>query len=404
LTSLKTPVRVSPTLLECVSGIISERLTGGQVDMPATLKRRSMRSSSPGVESPARIAVIGVGGGGCNSVIRMLKSKPIPGVSYFCVNTDIKSLQLARRATQIQIGQALTRGMGAGGDPEIGGQAADQGRQILKHSLKGVDLVFLAAGMGGGTGTGAAPVVAEVAREVGALVVGVVTTPFSFEGARRLDTALAGVGTLRGKVDNLIVIHNEKLLKLLQEDVSMEEALRRADEAVTFGVHSVAELVNLPGEINVDLADVKTIMKTPGGALMAIGEGSGPNGAMDAARQAISNPLLDLSIDGARAVLFNVSGGRNLKLSAVNATGEFIASKVDYDAPIFFGMVNDASLGDRVRITLIATGLNYDGDANYSTGEDSQLGTSYLNADGELDLPPFLRRDRLGGRRRARTV
>ena len=368
--------------------------------MPATPRRRSTRPSSSTPDAPARIAVIGVGGGGCNAVIRMLRAKPIPGVNYFCVNTDVKSLQLARRAQQIQIGQTLTRGMGAGGDPEIGGQAADQGRQLLKRSLRGADLVFLAAGMGGGTGTGAAPVVADVAREVGALVVGVVTTPFSFEGARRLDTALSGVSVLRERVDNLIVIHNERLLGLFQEDVSMEEALQRADEAMTLGVHSVAELVNLPGEINVDLADVKSIMKMPGGALMAIGEGEGPDAAMDAARRAVSSPLLDLSIDGAHGVLFNVSGGPALKLSAVNATGEFIAAKVDLDAPIFFGMVNDPSLGDRVRITLIATGLGADGGGAPDSGTDPLLWDAHPTGDAELDLPPFLRQDRLGRRRR----
>ena len=368
--------------------------------MPTTPRRRPARPSPPTPDAPAHIAVIGVGGGGCNAVMRMLKAKPIPGVSYFCVNTDIKSLQLANRAKQLQIGQTLTRGMGAGGDPEVGGQAADQGRQLLKRSLRGTDLVFLAAGMGGGTGTGAAPVVADVAREVGAMVVGVVTTPFSFEGARRLNTALSGVGALRERVDNLIVIHNERLLGLFHEDVSMEEALQRADEAVTLGVHSVAELVNLPGEINVDLADVKSIMKVPGGALMAIGEAEGPDGAIDAARQAVNNPLLDLSIDGARGVLFNVSGGPALKLSAVNSTGEFIASKVDLDAPIFFGMVNDPSLGDRVRITLIATGLGLSGGGAPGIGETPLLWDAHPTGDAELDLPPFLRQDRLGRRRR----
>jgi cell division protein FtsZ len=290
----------------------------------------------------------------------MLQAKPVPGVKYLTVNTDIKSLESVQGAQVIHIGEKLTHGLGAGGNPEVGAQAADSGHNALRRAVGRSDLVFLAAGMGGGTGTGAAPVVAEIAKQAGAMVVAVVTTPFSFEGARRLETAHSGIARLRDKVDNLIVIHNDRLLQLFKKDVPMEEALRMADEAVMLGVLSVAELVNVPGEINVDLADVKAIMKLPGRALMAIGDGRGQGGALEAARKAVSNPLLDLSIEGAKGVLFNVNGGPSLTLGEVNATGEFIASKVDLNAIIFFGMVNRPDNEDKVRITIIATGIPED--------------------------------------------
>ena len=247
--------------------------------------------------------------------------------------------------------------------------------------------------MGGGTGTGAAPVVANFAKESGALVIGVVTTPFSFEGARRFDTALSGVRSIRDQVDNLIVIHNDRLLSLLDDDVSMEDALRCADDAVTQGVHSVAELVNLPGEINVDLADVMSIMHLPGQALMAIGESRGPGSALDAAREAVSNPLLDLSIDGAKGVLFNVKAGPDLKLSEVNTAGEYIGSRVDPDAMIFFGMAYDPSLEDRAQITVIATGIGTDGISGPGT-KGMAVPSWEIAGSGQvpdLDLPPFLR-------------
>jgi len=314
--------------------------------------------------TPANIVVVGVGGGGCNAVMRMCRYRPVPGVRFVCVNTDIKSLETVAQQTQevqiIQIGERITRGLGAGGIPEVGARAADTGRNALRKALGRADLVFLTAGMGGGTGTGAAPIVAEVARNVGAVVVAVVTTPFSFEGARRLETAHSGLARLKEKVDNLIIIHNDRLLKLFKKDLPIDEAFRLADEAAMLGVLSVAELVNVPGQINVDLADVKTIMGMAGRALMAIGEGRGPGGAIEAARQAVNNPLLDLSIDGAKGILFNVQGGPSLTLGDVNAAGEFIASKVAPDAMIFFGMVNDPSLEDRVRITIIATGIPED--------------------------------------------
>ncbi|MFH1141261.1 MAG: cell division protein FtsZ [Chloroflexota bacterium] len=308
-------------------------------------------------EAAASIAVIGVGGGGCNAVMRMIRERTVPGVRYICVNTDVKSLQMVKGAAIIQIGQRLTHGLGAGGDPTVGNQSAEQDHSALRQAIGNPDLVFVTAGMGGGTGTGAAPIVAEIARNAGALVVGLVTTPFSWEGSRRLELAKAGIERLREKVDNLVVVHNERLLELMDKNVSMEEALRRADEAVMYGVLSVAELVNVPGEINVDLADVRTIMKLPGRALMAIGEAPEPGGALEAAKIAVANPLLNISIEGAKGILFCVNGGPKLTLGDVNAAGELISSKVDRKAIIFFGMVNNVHNEDRVRLTLIATGI-----------------------------------------------
>ena len=345
-------------------------------------------------EAPANIAVVGVGGGGCNAIIRMMQEQVVPGVRYLCVNTDIKSLdRVTGAATAVQIGDKLTRGLGAGGRPEVGAEAAHNSQQEFRDLLGKPDLVFLTVGMGGGTGTGAAPVVADIAKSSGALVVGVVTTPFSFEGTRRIDTALSGIGSFKSKVDNLIVIHNDRLLHLLEEEVPMEEALRLADEAIMLGVHSIAELVNLPGEINVDMADVKTIMELPGQALMAIGQGSGPGAALDAAKQAVSNPLLDISIDGAKGILFNVSGGPSLTLGDVNDTGNFIAEKVDPSALIFFGMGNKEDLGDKVKITVISTGIpSKDGYLSNIETTSARVTDTESDVASIESLPPFLRR------------
>ena len=309
-------------------------------------------------QAPARIKVVGVGGGGCNCVRRMLNHKTVPGVEFVAVNTDIKSLETARdRAEVIQIGEKSTRGWGAGGDFNVGQKAAEESSTSLRKALKDSELVFITAGMGGGTGTGAAPYVAYLAKEMGAVVVAVVTTPFSFEGRRRLDRAIAGVSRIRPYVDNLIVIHNDRLLEFVDHDAEMIEAFRTADEVVTQGIMSVSELINIPGEINVDFADVKTIMNNPGGALMAIGKGHGKMGALEAARQAIANPLLNMSIKGAKGVLFSVKGGSELTLGGVNAAGELISRAVRKDADIYFGMSVDETYEDNVSLTLIATGL-----------------------------------------------
>ena len=311
--------------------------------------------------APARIKVIGIGGGGCNCVRRMLTHN-VPGVEFAVVNTDIKSLEMVTHgATILQIGENLTHGWGAGGDPRVGSRAAQESSTLLRKALKNAELVFITTGMGGGTGTGAAPYVAEIARTMGALVVGVVTTPFSFEGSRRLNQAIAGVARFRRHVDNLIVIHNDRLLQFVDHEAGMEEAFRTADEVVTQGIMSVSELINVPGEINVDFSDVQTIMGYPGGALMAMGVGRGNMGALEAARQAVSNPLLNLSIKGARGVLFSVKGGDDLTLGGINAAGELINRAVKKNATIFFGMSIDNALGDMVKLTMIATGLRQEG-------------------------------------------
>ena len=310
--------------------------------------------------APARIKVIGVGGGGCNCVKRMLRHA-VPGVTFAMVNTDIKSLEMDDESVDvIQIGEKETRGWGAGGDYKSGARAAEESSSQLRRILADSELVFVTAGMGGGTGTGAAPYVSYLAKEMGALVVGVVTTPFSFEGRRRLGQAVAGVDRLRPYVDNLIMIHNDRLLTYVNHDAPMVEAFRTADEVVTQGIMSVSELINVPQEINVDFADVRSIMNNPGGALMAIGKGYGNTGPVEGARQAIANPLLNLSIDNAKGVLFMVKGGSQaLTLGGVNAAGNLIADTVRKDANIFFGMGIDESMGDEVRLTLIATGLNH---------------------------------------------
>jgi cell division protein FtsZ len=311
--------------------------------------------------APARIKVVGVGGGGCNCVRRMMRYGRIPGVSFAMVNTDIKALETYDQDVDlIQIGEKSTRGWGAGGDFRVGARAATESATGLRKALSNSELVFITAGMGGGTGTGAAPYVAYLAREMGAMVVGVVTTPFTFEGGRRRGQAMSGVGRLRPYVDSLIVIHNDRLLEFVDHDSGMIDAFRTADEVVTQGIMSVSELINIAGEINVDFADVKSVLKNTGGALMAIGSGFGNMGPVEAARIAINNPLLDLSIKGAKGVLFSVKGGKHLTLGGVNAAGELISNSVRKDANIFFGMSVDNSLGDEVKLTLIATGLDQD--------------------------------------------
>ena len=311
--------------------------------------------------APARIKVVGVGGGGSNCVRRMLRYNKVSGVSFTMVNTDIKALETYDNDVSIiQIGEKSTRGWDAGGDFKVGARAATESATSLRKALNNSELVFVTAGMGGGTGTGAAPYVAYLAKEMGAMVVGVVTTPFTFEGSRRRGQALNGVGRLRPYVENLIVIHNDRLLDFVDHDAGMIDAFRMANEVVTQGIMSVSELINIPGEINVDFADVKSVMRNPGGALMAIGSGYGQMGPVEAARQAIANPLLDLSIKGAKGVLFSVKGGQYLTLGGVNAAGELIANSVRKDANIFFGMSVDESLGEEVKLTLIATGLDQD--------------------------------------------
>lgn len=350
----------------------------------------------------ANVKVIGVGGGGCNAVNRMFLQK-IEGVDYLAVNTDAQHLLELDVPTKLPIGASLTRGLGVGGSPELGKDAAEESRDELYEVLRGADMVFVAAGMGGGTGTGAAPIMAEIAKETGALTIGVVTKPFRFEGHKRRRQAEDGVERLKERVDSLIAIPNDRLLELCSEDVTTEQAFKMADDVLRQGVQAIAELVTVSGVINLDFADVKTIMSGAGAAWMAIGEGKGGNRAVEAAKNAIASPLLDVQITGAKGVLLNVTGGNDLTLNEVHAAADLIESVVDPDANIIFGMTKDPKLEDEVRVTIIATGFPA---IEAMIPEDdlllSQLDLTTLNGEQELDIPPFLRRNptlrRLSGR------
>jgi cell division protein FtsZ len=303
------------------------------------------------------IKVIGVGGGGCNAVNRMAAEK-IPGVQLVAVNTDGQALLHVAADIQIRIGDKLTKGLGAGGDPARGQRAAEESRDELKEAVRGAEMVFVTAGMGGGTGTGASPIIAEVARECGALTIGVVTKPFSFEGTKRGYRAEEGIAALADKVDTLIVIPNDRLLTICDPKTSIEDAFRIADDVLRQAIQGISEVITLPGIINLDFADVRRIMSEAGPALLAIGKGRGENRAADAARAAVASPLLDISIQGARGVLFNVVGGRNLGLQEINAAAQVINEVVDQEAEIVFGAAIDESLGDEVKVTVIATGFH----------------------------------------------
>jgi cell division protein FtsZ len=342
------------------------------------------------VEQFAQIKVIGIGGGGSNAVNRMIEAG-LRGVEFISVNTDAQALYLAKSERKLQIGEKLTKGLGAGANPEIGQQAAEESREEIKNILSGADMVFVTAGMGGGTGTGAAPVIAEIARELGSLTVGVVTKPFTFEGRRRQTTAEKGIAELKNKVDTLIVIPNDRLLQVVEKRTPIVEAFRIADDVLRQGVQGVSDLIAVPGLINLDFADVKTIMKETGDALMGIGVASGDNRTMEAARAAISSPLLETSIDGARGVLLNITGGSDLGLFEVNEAADIVAEAADPDANIIFGAVIDDSLQDEVRVTVIATG--FDNRASERRQLMDELSRKSFNAD-DIDIPAFLRRRR----------
>ncbi|MEM6752375.1 MAG: cell division protein FtsZ [Cyanobacteria bacterium P01_C01_bin.38] len=304
----------------------------------------------------ANIKVIGVGGGGGNAVNRMIASD-LSGVEFWSINTDAQALTMAAAPCRLQIGQKLTRGLGAGGNPAIGQKAAEESRDEIATALEGADLVFITAGMGGGTGTGAASVVAEVAKEMGALTVGVVTRPFVFEGRRRTTQAEQGVEALKSRVDTLIIIPNNKLLEVIPEQTPVQEAFRYADDVLRQGVQGISDIITIPGLVNVDFADVRAVMADAGSALMGIGIGSGKSRSREAAIAAISSPLLECSIEGARGVVFNITGGSDLTLHEVNAAAEAIYEVVDPNANIIFGAVIDDRLEGEVRITVIATGF-----------------------------------------------
>ncbi|SFE34432.1 cell division protein FtsZ [Succiniclasticum ruminis] len=308
-------------------------------------------------ETLAKIKVVGVGGGGNNAVNRMITSG-LQGVEFIAINCDAQALLLSKAQNRIQIGEKLTKGLGAGANPEIGQKAAEESRELLVEQLRGADMVFVTAGMGGGTGTGAAPIVAECAREAGALTVGVVTKPFSFEGKRRMNQAEAGIVNLKDRVDTLITIPNDRLLQVIDRRTSMLDAFRIADDVLRQGVQGISDLISVPGLINADFADVKTIMSNAGSALMGIGTAKGENGAVAAAEAAIKSPLLEASIEGARGVLFNITGGKDLSLFDVTEASNIITEAVDPDANIIFGAVIDEKLDDEIRVTVIATGFN----------------------------------------------
>jgi cell division protein FtsZ len=306
----------------------------------------------------AVIKVVGVGGGGTNAVNRMVDAG-LKGVEFIAVNTDAQALAMCDADIKLQVGGNLTRGLGAGADPEVGYGAANESRDDIKESLKGADMVFVTAGEGGGTGTGAAPVIAEIAKqEIGALTVGVVTRPFSFEGSQRSRQAQEGVDRLREQVDTLIVIPNEKLLSIVERRTSILDAFREADNVLRQGVQGITDLITIPGLINLDFADVRTIMANAGSALMGIGEAAGENRAAEASRNAISSPLLEQSVEGATGILLNITGGEELGLFEVNEAAEIIQSAADQSSNIIFGAVIDPSLGDEVRVVVIATGFD----------------------------------------------
>ncbi|MGB3299061.1 MAG: cell division protein FtsZ [Phormidesmis sp.] len=309
--------------------------------------------------SVAKIKVIGVGGGGCNAVNRMIDSG-LAGIEFWTVNTDAQALTYSSTTNAMQLGQKLTRGLGAGGNPSIGQKAAEESRDEIFQAVEGSDLVFITAGMGGGTGTGAAPVVAEAAKEAGALTVGVVTRPFTFEGRRRTSQAESGIAALQASVDTLIIIPNDKLLSVISEQTPVQEAFRVADDILRQGVQGISDIITISGLVNVDFADVRAVMADAGSALMGIGVGSGKSRAREAAIAATSSPLLETSIDGAGGVVFNITGGSDLTLHEVNQAAEIIYEAVDPNANIIFGAVIDDRLQGEIRITVIATGFSGD--------------------------------------------
>lgn len=307
-------------------------------------------------ENFAQIKVVGVGGGGSNAINRMIV-EGLRGVEFIAVNTDAQALLMSDAPQRIRIGDKLTRGLGAGGNPEVGAKAAEESGQELDDILRGADMVFVTCGMGGGTGTGAAPVIAEIARKTGALTIGVVTRPFAFEGSRRQKMAMEGIDRLKEKVDTLIVIPNDRLLEIVDKRVSMTDAFRTADDVLRQGIQGISELITVPGLINLDFADVRTIMTGGGASLMAVGVASGENRATEAAEKAVSSSLLDVTIDGAQGILFNITSGPDLSLYEVNEAAEIVRQKAHPEANIIFGAVIDESLTDELRITLIATGF-----------------------------------------------
>jgi cell division protein FtsZ len=365
------------------------------------------------VESFANIKVIGVGGGGCNAVDRMIE-EGLQGVEFIAVNTDAQALMLSKAPIRVRIGDKLTRGLGSGGNPETGKKAAEESSEEMYDVLRGADMVFITGGMGGGTGTGACPIVAQISREVGALTIGVVTRPFTFEGSRRIQAAEGGISELKEQADTLIVIPNDRLLQIVDKRSNLHEAFNVADDVLRQGVQGISELITVPGLINLDFADVRTIMSEGGAALMAVGSAKGEERAREAAEKAISSELLDITIDGAHGILFNVTGGPDLTLFEVNQAAAIIKETAHPDVNLIFGAVIDPAMGDELRITVIATGFERTGiprrllekpsqrratesakvpetsDVAVSSGKGSDFQPRTFNTE-DLDIPTFLR-------------
>ena len=356
------------------------------------------------MDGTATIKVIGVGGAGNNAVNRMIEAG-IKGVDFIAVNTDRQALQTSKASTKIQIGEKITRGLGAGANPDVGAQSAEENKAEVAEVLRGADMVFVTAGMGGGTGTGAAPIVAAAAKEMGILTIRVVTKPFTFEGKKRLSQAERGIESLKGKVDTLVVIPNDKLLQIIDRKTSIIEAFKMADDILRQGVQGISDLIAIPGLVNLDFADVKTIMLNQGMAHMGVGKATGENRAEDAAKEAIQSPLLETSIEGAKGVIINITGGEDLGLHEVNTAAELVQRSVDPEANIIFGAVIDKSLDEDIVITVIATGFDKEpGSFEVKPQTTRETVNTPKNAwtpptppkppkkdPSDLDLPPFLR-------------
>jgi len=341
------------------------------------------------VPTSAKIKAVGIGGGGCNAITRMIR-QGIRGVDFIAMNTDAQALQFVEATSRVQLGEKLTRGLGAGGDHRVGLKAAEESRQVINELVEGADMVFVAAGMGGGTGTGGIPIVAEIAKEAGALTIGVVTKPFTFEGGHRNEVAEEGIVKLSSKVDTLIVIPNDRLLQLCDAKTTVDNAFKLADDALLLGVQAISEVVTVPGLINLDFADIRSVMKDAGPAWMSVGKASGQNRAAQAAKTALASPLLDVSISGAMGVLFNITGGSSLTLFECNEAAQVIGQAVDPKANIIFGVVYDTNMDSEIRITVIATGFI----TQYGKGAPSaeELRRLLKGGANTLDVPSFLRR------------
>ncbi len=352
------------------------------------------------VQSGAKIKVVGCGGGGCNAVTRMVREN-IRGVEFIALNTDAQALAITEAPTRVQLGEKATRGLGAGGDNHMGHKAAEESREELRSLVTGSDMVFITAGMGGGTGTGSAPVVAELAKEAGALTIAIVTKPFGFEGTHRMKVAEEGIAELMPRVDTLVLIPNDRLFEICDSKTGVDGAFRMADEVLCNGVQAIAEVITVPGLINLDFADVRSVMKDAGPAWMSIGRGTGANRAAEAAKQALTSPLLDVSVEGSKGVIFNITGDSTLTLYEVNAAADVVRKAVDPDANVIFGVSIDENMGKDVRMTLIATGFaTKEGMAGAAREREIYRALKNLKTEDELAIPSFMRnRGQLASRR-----